>query len=249
MKLTILGSGTGHPSAKRAPAGCLIETGSSKMLFDSGPGTFLRLAKINISVADLTHLFYTHLHPDHTLDFMFFLFASRNPGLQRTLPLHVAGPEGFLEFYEKAKILYGNWMEVPFKFLLKEMLEDVQPFDDFSVQSTEVLHQKHSVAYAVTDQNGKKFVYTGDMDKNDAIVRLAKGADVFLCECSFPDDHYCPGHMTPSSVAEIAEKSGVKKIVLTHFYPVWDSVSFKDALSPLKGMNVVTAEDFMEIQI
>lgn len=249
MKLTILGSGTGHPSAKRSPAGYLLEIGASKIIFDSGPGTFLRLTKLNLNVPDITHLFYTHLHPDHTLDFMFFLFASRNPGLQRTLPLHVTGAKGFQGFYERTKALYGNWMEVPFKFTIKEMLEDAQEFGDFSVHSTEVLHQKHSVAYAVTDKNGKKFVYSGDMDENEAIVRLAKNADIFLCECSFPDAYYCPGHMTPASIARIAKDAEVKKVVLTHFYPDWDRVDLKKELLPLKGIDVILAEDGMEIKV
>lgn len=249
MLLTILGSGTGHPSAKRAPSGYLLEVGGSKLIFDSGPGTFLRLAKLNLSVIDITHLFYTHLHPDHTLDFMFFLFASRNPALQRTLPLHVTGAKGFREFYEKIKILYGNWMEVPFEFRIQEMLEDARDFEDFSVRSTEVLHQKHSVAYAVTDKNGKKLVYTGDMEENDAIIALAENADVLLCECSFPDNYYCPGHMTPSSIARIAKEAYVKKIVLTHFYPVWDAVDGSKELLPLKGMEVILAEDFMKIRL
>lgn len=249
MKLTILGSGTGVPSEKRAPSGYLVETGDSKIILDSGPGTFLRLAKKGIQVSDVTHLFYTHLHPDHTLDFMFFLFASRIPGTQREIPLIVTGPRGFKQFYENTKILYGNWMEVPFDFQLNEMLEDLLSFENFTIQSTEVLHQKHSVAYAIVDSAGKKLVYTGDMAENENIVHLAKDADVFLCECSFPDAYFCPGHMTPSSVAKIAKLSRVKKVVLTHFYPVWDTVDLKKELLPLKGIDVILAEDGMEIKV
>lgn len=249
MKLTILGSGTGVPSAKRAPSGSLLEIEDSKLIFDSGPGTFLRLAKKHVSVCDITHLFYTHLHPDHTLDFMFFLFASRNPDLKRTKPLDITGPRGFKEFYEKTKILYGSWMDVPFELELREVLEDTLAFEHFKIQSTEVLHHKHSVAYAVTDRHEKKFVYSGDMDENENIKRLVANADAFLCECSFPDAHYCPGHMTPSSVARVTKNAGVKKIILTHFYPAWNNANLEDELAPLKNENVILSEDGMEIEI
>ncbi len=248
MKLTILGSGTSVPSAKRAPSGYLLEIEDRKLIFDSGPGTFVRLAQKQISVCDITHLFYTHLHPDHTLDFMFFLFASRNPDLKRTKPLVITGPRGFKEFYEKTRNLYGSWMDVPFEFEFREVLEDTLAFEHFNIQSAEVLHHKHSVAYAVTDRLERKFVYSGDMEENENIRHLIKNADVFLCECSFPDAHYCPGHMTPSSVARVTKNAGVKKIILTHFYPVWDDVNLEDELKPLKKETVTFAEDGMQVE-
>lgn len=249
MKITILGSGTGVPSSARAPSCCLVETGDSKIIFDSGPGAFSRLAQKGIHVSGVTHLFYTHLHPDHTLDFMAFLFASRIPGARRAKSLTVTGPQGFKEFYEKTKILYGNWMDVPFDFTLYEVLQDTLSFEDFTVESTEVLHQKYSLAYSLTDASEKKFVYSGDMDENENIRRLIKNADVFLCECSFPDALYCPGHMTPSSISRITKNAGVKKIVLTHFYPEWQTADIQKEIKSLHEQKTILAEDNMVIEI
>jgi len=61
--------------------------------------------------------------------------------------------------------------------------------------------------------------YTGDSGEVDDVARLARGADLFVIECSFPDDRAVPGHLTPSGAGRMAQRAGCAKAVLTHFYP------------------------------
>jgi ribonuclease Z len=67
---------------------------------------------------------------------------------------------------------------------------------------------------------GRKIVYTGDTSPNDAVVRLARDADLLIHEATFDDDSEYKalesGHSTPSQAAEIARDAHVKKLILTH---------------------------------
>jgi len=77
MKLTILGSGTCIPNKKRGSSGYLLETSVSKMLLDCGSGTTWKLEQIGINYLEIDHIFFSHIHPDHTGDLVPFLFATK----------------------------------------------------------------------------------------------------------------------------------------------------------------------------
>ena len=62
----------------------------------------------------------------------------------------------------------------------------------------------------------------GDTGPNDALVQLARGADLLLSEAALEDnDPHNPGdlHLTPADVGEQAKKAGVKRLVITHVPP------------------------------
>ncbi len=67
MELTIIGSGTASLQANRGPAGYVLSIGDTLCILDSGTGTFLKCLQAGFSYRDVNKLFYTHLHPDHTI--------------------------------------------------------------------------------------------------------------------------------------------------------------------------------------
>ena len=101
ITVTILGSGTCVPSLKRSSCSVLLEVGDSKLLFDSGPGTMRRLLEAGITIFDISFIFYSHLHPDHTGELVTFLFATKYPdGNSRTTSLTITAGRGFSAFYK-----------------------------------------------------------------------------------------------------------------------------------------------------
>ncbi|MGD9180853.1 MAG: MBL fold metallo-hydrolase [Desulfobacterales bacterium] len=46
-----------------------MQVGASRLLFDSGPGTMRRLLEVQTTIFEITHIFYSHFHPDHTGEF------------------------------------------------------------------------------------------------------------------------------------------------------------------------------------
>lgn len=249
MKLTILGSGTGVPREDRGSPAYLLTFAKSKALVDSGPGALRQLVKTGVSVNDVTHIFYTHCHPDHTLDFGAFLFAAKNLGSIRHNNLVVVGPKGFLEFHEKWKNLYSTWIQPDtYKLEILEMLNSEKSFEDFTVQSKEMVHIYFSVGYRFSE-NGKSLVLSGDTDYHEGIVELGRSADILLLECSLPDDMRWPGHLTPALCGRIAREAGPKKLVLSHFYPACDKTDVKTAVSKEWDGEIVLATDFMEFSV
>jgi ribonuclease BN (tRNA processing enzyme) len=67
--------------------------------------------------------------------------------------------------------------------------------------------------------------YSADSAPCDALIRLAQGADLFLCEASYLDDapHPTDLHLTGREAGEVATKAGVGRLLLTHLVAAWGS--------------------------
>ncbi|MDN3722269.1 MBL fold metallo-hydrolase [Roseibium salinum] len=89
MRLTILGSGSPEAYARRASSGYLLEAGDDVILFDCGGGVFDNLVRTGRKPSDVTHLFFTHLHSDHMMDYARLVHAAWDEG---GAPLRVFGP-------------------------------------------------------------------------------------------------------------------------------------------------------------
>ena len=111
MQVTILGSGTSVPRARRAPSGVLVQEGSTSLLLDGGAGTLTRMAEAGVLLEDLDRAMYTHLHMDHTGDLAPTLFALRNPDLHRTRPLDLHGPPGLAGLLERLRAAWGSGVD------------------------------------------------------------------------------------------------------------------------------------------
>ena len=72
---------------------------------------------------------------------------------------------------------------------------------------------------------GRSLAYSADTAPCDALLRLAAGADAFLCEASYlASEDNPPGlHMTGRDAGEAATKAGVGRLLLTHLVPAWGS--------------------------
>lgn len=92
MKLQLLGTGTPAPSLTRQSSGYLIEIGSDLILLDHGPGATHRLLESGRRLVDVTHLFLSHLHYDHILDYPRLLLQRWDQGAGEIEELAVYGP-------------------------------------------------------------------------------------------------------------------------------------------------------------
>ncbi len=92
MKVTMLGTGTPTPSLKRQSSGYLVEIGEDMIVFDHGPGAHHRLLELGRRAVDITHLFFSHLHYDHCIDYPRLLLTRWDQGAGRVPELKVFGP-------------------------------------------------------------------------------------------------------------------------------------------------------------
>ncbi|MFH2219095.1 MAG: MBL fold metallo-hydrolase [Pseudomonadota bacterium] len=252
MSVTILGSGTCVPSLSRSACAVLVKIKNQVLLFDSGAGTIRRLLETRTKISDITHLFYSHLHPDHTGELVSLLFATKYSGdPPRRSPLNILAGKGFSAFYRGLKSVYGEWIELAPGLLnideLDNTAHDTRRCSDFTVDSMPVQHNDESIAYRITGPGGFSVVYSGDTDYTDNLIALAENADIFICESALPDGLKAKGHLTPSLAGEMATRANVRKLVLTHFYPECDHADIAGECRKTYAGPLVLAEDLMAI--
>jgi len=254
ITVTVLGSGTCVPSIERSSCAVMLEVSNARLLFDTGPGTMRRLLRTNTTIFDVDYIFYSHLHPDHTAELVPLLFATKYPDMsQRQTVLTIIAGVGFEDFFAGLKTVYGQWIELdPGLVEILQMSSrsaDLRRLKDFTVQSTPVEHNPESIAFRITGAGGCSVVYSGDTDYSENLIELSKDADLLICESALPDDYRIKGHLTPSLAGDIATRSGVKKLVLTHFYPECDQTDIEQECRKTYDGPLVLAEDLMRIAI
>ncbi len=252
--VTILGSGTCVPSLQRSSCSVLMQIGPTRLLFDSGPGTMRRLLEAETTIFDLDYIVYSHFHPDHSAELVPLIFATKYPdGNRRQFPLTIIAGRGLTDFFAGLKAVYGEWIELADGLLqfieLDNRISDSRNFNNFAIESAPVDHNPESVAYRVTGADGSSVVYSGDTDFSENLIELAKNADLLICESALPDSKRVKGHLTPSMAGEMATRAGVKKLVLTHFYPDCESVDITQECRKTYEGPLLLAEDLMEITV
>jgi ribonuclease Z len=103
-------------------------------------------------------------------------------------------------------------------------------------------------------RTGQRFAFVMDTRLCDAVYALADGADMLVIESTFLDTEaglaaeY--GHMTARQAASVAEKCGVRTLVLTHFSQRYQDPSlFMAEASAVFGGTVVVAEDLLRVAV
>jgi len=252
IKITVLGSGTCVPSLTRSACSLLMAMGDSRLLFDVGPGTMRRLLEAGTTVQEVSHLLLSHFHPDHSGELAAFIFANKYPeNARRRTPLQLIGGPGLRDFFQKLRMVYGQWIA------LEAGLLDLVEFDterrdglvqaDFRLATCGVVHNRESLAYRVTSSEDISVVYSGDTDFSDSLIALARECDLLICESAMPDGLKLAGHLTPRLAGAIATQAGVRRLMLTHFYPECDEVDLRAQCRNTYNGPVLLAEDLMTV--
>jgi len=248
MKLTILGSGTCVPSLARNASGYLLEADDFRALIDCGSGTLLQLERAGMPCHTIDAVFITHSHPDHFADLMPFMHALlAAPGLRREKPFSLFASGDFIEYFQCAivSLLTG------IRSLPLSITEITESFGcgPFHVCSAKTVHSADSMAFRF-EHSGRSVVFSGDADYDQQLIALSENADLLVADCSFPDALKVRGHLCSRECGLIAQKAGVRKLILSHLYPSEspDAERVEEAGRAFSG-NILLAEDLMEIEI
>jgi ribonuclease BN (tRNA processing enzyme) len=248
MDITILGSGTGIPSAKRGSPGIFVRLEKEGLLIDAGPGTCRQLTCAGFNTNDVDCVLLTHLHPDHANDLVPFFFAARH-GESRTKTLTLIGPRGFKLYHERLMNMFGEWVaSKSYSVVVKEMLKNELKREGWVLSSGQMYHEEFSVGYRI-ESGGKVFVYTGDTDYHKNVVKLAQNADLLVAECSFPDGAHMEGHMTPELVGRLAKEANAKRMVLVHMYPQCENTDIITQVKKVWTGDFALGEDLMKLTV
>ncbi len=215
MHIRLLGTGTPTPSLKRMSSGYLISVGSDRILFDFGPGSYHRMMEAGVQVTDITHVFFSHLHYDHCLDYSRLLLTRWDQGGDQVPELKVYGPP-FIERMTEALIgedgAFGPDLKArtempvsqaiyqarggtpPRKRPMPEIVPvnsgDVVAGTDWRVEVRNVLHAQPFLdcyGFRIETESGV-LAYSGDSGPCKSMQTLAREADVLIHMC-----HYLSG--------------------------------------------------------
>ncbi len=222
MELVTVGTGTVAPSASRTAACHWVSRGNLKILLDCGAGALHRLAQFGLPWHQITHVVLSHFHPDHWGELPMLVYALKyTTAPARQEPLVILGPPGVVRLMRKLAEGYGHWLLDPgFQIGILDV-RDGEPFPldaDVSLETLPVPHTPESVALGLTAPEGR-LVYTGDTGPSTELARWAAGCDLLLAECSLPEGMALDAHLTPERAGDLAREAGVRRLVLTHFYP------------------------------
>ncbi len=102
-------------------------------------------------------------------------------------------------------------------------------------------------------RRGRKIVYTGDSMPHEALVTMARGADVLIhdatSDAALEEKANRYGHSSSRQAAQVAKDAGVGLLVLTHTSPRYEDPT--GLLNDAKAVfaNVRLADDFLEIDV
>jgi ribonuclease BN (tRNA processing enzyme) len=236
MKLTILGCAGSFPGPDSPCSAYLVEADGFRLLIDFGTGALGALQR-HAGLTSVDAIILSHLHCDHMLDACSYVVVRRyNPsGPLPVLPLF--GPAGTAE---RLASVYGSderdsVSDVYDITTLRPGSFDLGPF---RVEVDRVNHPVETFGVRI-EHGGRAIAYSGDTAESDALVHLARGADLMLCEASYLDDRPHPPnlHLTGRGAGEHARRARAKRLVLTHLVQAWGDAdaTLAEAKSAFEG--------------
>jgi len=293
-RLITLGTASGpFPRAGRAQSSNLLTVNGTHYVIDAGDGVARRIAKAGINVRDIGTIFMTHHHDDHTAGLGTLMSVAWDS--QRTQPINVYGPPQTEALIKAAVQYYGISAEIRIAdggrsvpiaqvFLGHDVGTGVIYQDanvkviaaenthfDFHKGAASGKHKSYSYRFETPD---RVIVFTGDTGASDALIELAKSADLLVSETSSFQDRMqrlidsgqwqamtpaeqdgiarqaTQGHMTLEIVGKMATRASVKTVVLSHLSSRADGTDdYAPWVAEVKkhfGGQVVVARDLME---
>lgn len=261
-RLVVLGTVAGpRAQADRSGSANLLQVGDRYYLIDAGPGVSHRLAVSGVQPAQIQKIFLTHLHFDHTAGIAsLFGFAWMKRSVKT---MDVYGPPGTQAFVKSAV----DYLSIPEGIYAAQLppgpsISDIVRAHDVDVSRPAVIYQDDLVkvtavenshydtiavehrpagasrTYALRfDTPDRSIVFAGDTGPSDAVVELAKGADILVTEVMDMDTtlkglaqsmniqqdklavvagHMLKEHLSPQGVGDMAKRAGVGMVILSH---------------------------------
>jgi ribonuclease BN (tRNA processing enzyme) len=188
-------------------------------LFDCGPGTIRALAGVGIALGEVERVVVSHFHLDHCLDLFALAFARRNPRFAPVPALEIVGPVGTARLLAGAEAGLGRGARDPGATVCEAAPGERLQRGGLELTCVRTGHTAEALAWRADLGDGQSVAYTGDTPEAPPVAELAREVELFVVECSMPDERPVAGHLTPSSAGRMAAASGCRRLLLTHFYP------------------------------
>jgi len=254
MRLTVLGSGSTIPHPTRSSSAYWLETSSGSILLDCAASAPMRMAHEGLDWPNLDAVWISHFHMDHCGGIGPLLAGTRHaPQMQgRTKPLKFFGAKGLKDLIGRV-IDVNNYrlFEQPFPVEIVEV-ESLETFEIVAGIEAVAMSTPHTAeSHAIRIRDGKTtMVYSADTAFSEPLAAFAKGADLFILECTFIKDKPARKHLELSEAIFLIRQAAPGRAMLTHFYPDWDDVDFESEIAKHEPLcEVIEARDGLRIEI
>lgn len=220
LRIVPVGVGSAYSAPGEAQSCYLVSAAGRSVAIDLGSGT-MNLLQRQIAPEDLDAVVITHLHPDHCVDLMALrVYMVWGPGAGRVLTVH--GPPGLRE--RLVAFSGSDGWDSAFDFRdLAAGGGEIDLGGGLALRHREVPHLPPTHAVRV-EHEGRAICFSADCAPNDALVALAEGCEVLVCEASFGDGAVPAGvpHLTARDAGDIAARAGAGRLLLVHCSPEFD---------------------------
>lgn len=232
IEVIFLGVGAAIPMRNTTNASYLVRIGNECILVDCGPAILQQLDAVNISPAEITHVFLTHRHGDHALGFpmlMLWYELNRNQGV--STPIFIATEQTFDSIDMLWNMSYGHVAGVaedaPRIVLPQDAPGSAQIHPAIMLRTWPMTHSTFAPVIGLRVETRNQFgqhvvAFTGDTSPNHNIISLARNADLLVHEAAYsftlnPENGGgLYGHSTARDAGRHAHEAGVKKLALVH---------------------------------
>jgi ribonuclease BN (tRNA processing enzyme) len=278
-RLILLGTGGGpRPKKANMASSQVIVVDDRLYVVDCGDGVAQQIVKADLSLLKLRHVFITHHHSDHNADYGNLLLLAWASGLRTDVDTWGPPPleritRLFLEMSAPdIDVRIADEGRGPLAPLVRahELAGTGLVMRDEHVKVTCALvdHPLVTRAFAFRfDTADRSIVISGDTARSDALVTLARGADVLVHEAMYlpavdrlvarvPNaatlrEHLLASHTSAEDCGRVAAAAGVKTLVLSHFVPPDDASTTEqmwlDAARQHFRGTIIVGRDLMEI--
>lgn len=279
-KLILLGTGGGpRPRVASSASSQVIVSGNVAYVIDCGDGVARQVAFAGVPLTTVRHIFLTHHHSDHNADLGNLILLAWTTGLSTRVDAWGPPPleQHIRAFFQMQatdiNTRIRNEGRVPLAPLVQahELRQGgaVAAEGNIKVTAARVDHEPGLPSFAYRfDALDRSIVISGDTARSDALVSLARGADV-LVHSAFLDrtavdrlvarvpnaarlrTSILSYQTSAVDAGRVAQAAGVRTLVLSHLIPADDPTVTVEmwtaaAQSTFRG-TVIVGRDLLEV--
>jgi len=238
VTVRFLGCGDAFGSGGRFLTCIDVHAPEARFLLDRGASSLIAMKRFGVDPAAIDAILVTHLHGDHFGGLPFFLLDAQFVA-RRTRPLTIAGPPGLAERTRAAmEVFFPGSAGIDLRFPLEwvELPERAETsLGALAVTPFAVVHASGAPAYALrVAVGGKTIAYSGDSEWTDALIDVAQGTDLFVCEAHTYEQRV-PYHLPYRTLLDHKGRLSSRRLVVTHLGD--------DLLRRLPALEIEAAED------
>ena len=218
MKVIVAGCSPAWPNPGGAQSGYLVQGESGNVLLDCGPGVLPRLRERE-GWPQVDAIAISHFHLDHWGDLVPWTWSLMFGPARDLDPPELWLPPGGTDQLRTFGRSFGTEEMFDTTFPIREYADGVA-FDagGLSITPIRVPHYALlSFGFRATESDAT-LAYSADSGPADALVELARDADLFICEATLAEsgEDGRRGHLSLEEAAAAFDASGAKRLVVTH---------------------------------